>query len=48
MQSLIRAHLPADIVLRRDQATDKPPIVVSDTHFLTHMHTEKSGCASVL
>lgn len=36
MQSLIRAHLPADIVLRRDQATDKPPIVVSDTHFLTH------------
>lgn len=49
MQSLIHAHLPADIVLCRVQAVDKPAIVVSETHANTHSpaHTqsEKSGSA---
>lgn len=39
MQSLMHAHLPADIVLRHEQAADKPPIVVLQTYTLTLSHT---------
>lgn len=42
MQSLIHAHLPADIVLCSVQAADKPPIVVSETHANTHSHSHRS------
>lgn len=45
MQSLIHAHLPADIVFCRVQAADKPPIVVSETHASTLTQSEKSGSA---
>lgn len=43
MQSLIHTHLPADIVLHCVQATDKPPIVVSetDTNTLSHTHVAR-------
>lgn len=39
MQSLIHTHLPADIVLHCVLATDKPPIVVSETDANTLFHT---------
>lgn len=45
MQSLIHAHLPADIVLCSAQAADKPPIVVSETHGNALTQSEKSGSA---
>lgn len=44
MQSLIHAHLPANIVFCCVQATDKPPIVVSETHASTLAAREMRLC----
>lgn len=46
MQSLIQAHLPADIVLCSAQAADKPAIVVSETHGSTLTQPEEPGSAA--